>query len=194
MLFIFIAKSGDERNKWVTYLQALTGKLSQTDKQATNIDLRQPAAAVQPSQSSTSSLTSLATTNSSSASSSTANLIAPQTPAGIKTSLSASALSTPSSLQIAPITESGLDLSRSIEEKTRELTGADAAAYVESQFIDFIFYFVCVFVNKIIEFCILFCLRSTQREYTKYYRFVASSAEVVKSANSNRSRWWCKLY
>jgi hypothetical protein len=149
MLFIFIAKSGDERNKWVTYLQALTGKLSQTDKQATNIDLRQPAAAaVQPSQSSTSSLTSLATTNSSSASSSTANLIAPQTPAGIKTSLSASALSTPSSLQIAPISESGLDLARSIEEKTRELTGADAAAYVESQFIDFYNKIFCVFVNN----------------------------------------------
>lgn len=112
MLFILIAKSGDERNKWVSYLQALTGKLSQIDKQGTHIDLR-PAVT---QQSSTSSLTSLATTaTSSSASSSTANLNA--TPS-IKTSLSASALTTPSALQIAPISEAAFDSASSPSSKS----------------------------------------------------------------------------
>lgn len=112
MLFILIAKSGDERNKWVSYLQALTGKLSQIDKQGTHIDLR-PAVT---QQSSTSSLTSLATTaTSSSASSSTANLT---TTPSIKTSLSASALTTPSALQIAPITEAAFDSASSPSSKS----------------------------------------------------------------------------
>ena len=39
MLFIFFAKSGDERNKWISYLQELTGKMSQTEKQNASIDL-----------------------------------------------------------------------------------------------------------------------------------------------------------
>ena len=53
-LFIFVARSGDERNKWVSYLQALTGKLSQTEKQSASIDLTQQSNA------STSSLLTLA--------------------------------------------------------------------------------------------------------------------------------------
>ena len=52
ILFILNAKSGDERNKWTSYLQALTGKMS--DVQPANIDLTLNH------QSSTSSLISLA--------------------------------------------------------------------------------------------------------------------------------------
>jgi hypothetical protein len=55
MLFIFIAKSGDERNKWISYLQELTGKMSQTEKQNASIDLTLPHQPL----SSTSSLLSL---------------------------------------------------------------------------------------------------------------------------------------
>lgn len=39
MLFLFIAKSGDERNKWTHHLQELTGKMSQTNNQGPSIDL-----------------------------------------------------------------------------------------------------------------------------------------------------------
>ena len=58
MLFIFFAKSGDERNKWISYLQELTGKVSQTEKQNASIDL---TLVHQPS--STSSLLLLGTQN-----------------------------------------------------------------------------------------------------------------------------------
>ena len=66
MLFILIAKSGDERNKWTTYLQELTGKTMQNEKLqgSANIDLGSPTSSSQPS--STTSLVSL--TSSSSAS------------------------------------------------------------------------------------------------------------------------------
>lgn len=40
MLFMFTAKSGDERNKWIHHLQELTGKMSQNDKNLnTSVDL-----------------------------------------------------------------------------------------------------------------------------------------------------------
>ncbi len=40
MLFMFTAKSGDERNKWIHHLQDLTGKMSQNDKNLnTSVDL-----------------------------------------------------------------------------------------------------------------------------------------------------------
>lgn len=44
MLFILIAKSGDERNKWTTYLQELTGKMLQI---AANVEVTSPPAAAQ---------------------------------------------------------------------------------------------------------------------------------------------------
>lgn len=44
ILFIFVAKSGDERNKWCTYLQDLTGKISQPEKQAAALDRQQSSA------------------------------------------------------------------------------------------------------------------------------------------------------
>lgn len=61
MLFILIAKSGDERNKWTSYLQELTGKMSQSDKQMPSIDLT-----LNPQPSSTTSLLSLTSHTSSS--------------------------------------------------------------------------------------------------------------------------------
>jgi hypothetical protein len=39
MLFIMMAKSGDERNKWIHYLQELTGKLTQADKHAIDLSV-----------------------------------------------------------------------------------------------------------------------------------------------------------
>ena len=65
MLFILIAKSGDERNKWTTYLQELTGKTMQNEKLqgSANIDLGSPTSSSQPS--STTSLVSLTSSSSS---------------------------------------------------------------------------------------------------------------------------------
>lgn len=184
MLFILIAKSGDERNKWVSYLQALTGKLSQIDKQNTHIDLKKPT-----QQSSTSSLTSLATTNSTSSASSTANLTVSTPTSSIKTSLSASALMTPSILQATPIIE-GIDLSGAKSDNNEKLAedavaggDSDTFIYVESNL-----YFYFTLYSKQIEKLkpmyiktIRSNSRSTERKHRKYYRIIAGSSKTSQS-------------
>ncbi len=93
MLFILTAKSGDERNKWTHYLQALTGKMTEAENNA--IDLAAPP----PSAAASAMATTATTASSIAASVSTATSLSG---ASTTTTISA-AMSTLNSIQIAPL-------------------------------------------------------------------------------------------
>ena len=102
MLFILIAKSGDERNKWTQYLQELTGKMTQTDKHA--IDLSSANSVTQ--------LTSNAVTGVSVMS-------------GVAGTTANSAVSSLNSIQIAPI---NVNLNENIISSASSMIGSTSIA------------------------------------------------------------------
>jgi Rho guanine nucleotide exchange factor 12 len=110
MLFILIAKSGDERNKWTTHLQELTGKMMQTvgnDLQTSNV------------QDLTNKPTSLTNTISAT------NLLSNYTPNSIKNSnsVSSSALLSNKSIELSNETKPANDscLSAQLEKNTADI-------------------------------------------------------------------------
>ena len=117
MLFILIAKSGDERNKWTQYLQDLTGKMSQNDKHA--IDL-----------SNVHTLSHQLTTSVSTGTIASANL----TPGSTTTN---SSTNTINSLQIAPINvnlnENNNSISKSSSEEKLLNNGPNEYSRLEAQ-------------------------------------------------------------
>lgn len=123
ILFIFVAKSGDERNKWCTYLQELTGRMSQLEKQGPMIDL-----SLNRQQSSASSLLSHSASNAALSATLSSTISS-----GLNTlngSLSSSALS--SNLQFAPLNVS-LNSNNNNEQTNKQTSSVSTNAQVKEQ-------------------------------------------------------------